>query len=325
LFPSHDPDASKFDSFVNENEWQYKYIESSRGKVSGAHLVCSDDTIINLTVYTYSEEHHVDVKFIGFTRTAVDNVKKIFLKYFDELLPNEKGNVKMLISGLGGVELHSIGSCHQDLIPENYKPNIVKEFDKVVENFNSKDPFGRIVLLSGPPGTGKSYFVRALLDKLNTLNLFVPMSIIGNISGPGIIGAVSGHRDQENQSILLIVEDADDAIKKREGGNQVVLSDILNFADGLLGQLADIKIIATTNAEKQDIDDALLRPGRMFANIQFEPFTLEEATKIFHDKGGKPGTVIEHEGKNVTIAEIYAALKNHTVSKKKAVTSGQYL
>ncbi|XVF74944.1 hypothetical protein PTKIN_Ptkin13bG0150200 [Pterospermum kingtungense] len=77
---------------------------------------------------------------------------------------------------------------------------------------------------------------------------------------------------------MLVVEDIDCCIKleNRESGNeprgnqgdnQVTLSGLLNFVDGLWSCFGEQRIIVFTTNHKERLDPALLRPGRMDMHI----------------------------------------------------------
>jgi SpoVK/Ycf46/Vps4 family AAA+-type ATPase len=76
------------------------------------------------------------------------------------------------------------------------------------------------------------------------------------------------------KSRLLICEDLDDLIASRRTGG---LERLLNLADGVLGQGRDLVILITTNVRPNELDPALIRPGRCMANIEFERFSIDEA------------------------------------------------
>ena len=53
------------------------------------------------------------------------------------------------------------------------------------------------------------------------------------------------------------MEDADATLATRQIDNVGRLSDLLNMSDGILGEMADLRIIATTNAKSTEIDEAV--------------------------------------------------------------------
>ena len=72
---------------------------------------------------------------------------------------------------------------------------------------------------------------------------------------------------------VLIIEDAEKVVRNRNGnGNETAVSNLLNLSDGILGDCLKTQIVATFNTERQLIDKALLRKGRLIAEYKFDVF-----------------------------------------------------
>jgi SpoVK/Ycf46/Vps4 family AAA+-type ATPase len=78
---------------------------------------------------------------------------------------------------------------------------------------------------------------------------------------------------------VLCIEDAEDILRSRVSTHNTAVTNILNMTDGLLGKIANLKIICTLNHE-EDIDRALLRRGRLKLKYEFKPLSAEKATKL---------------------------------------------
>ena len=77
----------------------------------------------------------------------------------------------------------------------------------------------------------------------------------------------------------LVIEDTDHLLKARTSGNEE-MHRFLAIADGV-ARSQGRKIIFTTNLPNvNDIDDALVRPGRCFAVKHLRNLTLEEALRL---------------------------------------------
>ncbi len=50
---------------------------------------------------------------------------------------------------------------------------------------------------------------------------------------------------------MLIVEDADECLVQRGSDNMSTIASVLNISDGILGSILDVRVLATTNAEKE--------------------------------------------------------------------------
>lgn len=105
----------------------------------------------------------------------------------------------------------------------------------------------------------------------------------------------------ENKDSIFILEDCEQILMTREenrfGG---AIANILNMSDGLMSDIFNIKFICTFNTDIENIDEALLRPGRCFVNYEFKPLEAEKASKLLESLGHKID-----ESRDMTLAEIY--------------------
>lgn len=146
-----------------------------------------------------------------------------------------------------------------------------------------------ILLLIGPPGTGKTTFIRGLLHH----------------SGKDAVVTYDEkilERDYvfasflEDSSGVMVIEDADNFLRSREDGNNM-MHRFLNVGDGLIS-IRGKKLIFSTNLPTiNDIDPALIRPGRCFDVVRFDNYTLDQAKSLaktlkinFEEKPSKSDT-----------------------------------
>ena len=78
-------------------------------------------------------------------------------------------------------------------------------------------------------------------------------------------------------------------MSSRNGSNRMNagLVNILNISDGLLSDELCIKFICTFNAPLKDIDEALLRKGRLAARYEFKDLTTDKVKPT--NKGRRAG------------------------------------
>ncbi|KAJ7199026.1 P-loop containing nucleoside triphosphate hydrolase protein [Mycena pura] len=157
-------------------------------------------------------------------------------------------------------------------------------------------PHRRGYLLYGEPGTGKSSTIHALAGELGLEIYFI------SLAAPGIDDYTLGRliRDTPPRCILLI-EDIDCAFPSRDEdpdeeplldsrGNiiprepipprsQVTLAGLLNVLDSVASEEGRLTF-ATTNHIEQ-LDPALIRPGRMDLKIQYGLATTEQLEQMF--------------------------------------------
>lgn len=182
-------------------------------------------------------------------------------------------------------------------IRENYAPSCLGELDRLI---NMKKPWnsGRLMIWHGEPGTGKTFAIRALLmawrDRFNFVIVTDPEKMMANpsyyyevASAPNmnsVPGAQSDDDDDEDSSqskkkrLLFIIEDSADLLsvesRKRHWDK---FGKLLNITDGLIGQGREDIFLPTFNEKIEEIDPAVIRPGRCISRLEFQKFTTEEA------------------------------------------------
>lgn len=155
-----------------------------------------------------------------------------------------------------------------------------------------------ILLLIGPPGTGKSTFIRGYLNhtKGNAIVSYDPKILEKDHIFSDFL---AGDAD------TLVIEDADELLRKREDGNDA-MQRFLSIGDGLI-QIRHKKLIFSTNlGSLSRVDPALLRPGRCFSILHFRPLKLNEACQLMRDMERPQIPVSEKQApdKMYTLAEL---------------------
>lgn len=187
--------------------------------------------------------------------------------------------------------LKRIKSINIDL---NYNEGFDKVSHDIITKLNNKKKTG-LVILHGEPGTGKTTYIRYLAGKLRRNIIFISTDMVQHITEPDFIPFL-----MDNSDAILILEDAESAIQKRDGRSGAV-SNILNLTDGLLSDCLNISIVATFNTETKNIDDALLRKGRLLKAYKFDKLAVDRSKVLMKKVGFDPEAVV----KPMTLADIY--------------------
>jgi hypothetical protein len=164
---------------------------------------------------------------------------------------------------------------------------------------------GGLALLEGPPGTGKTSFLRHLMRQLKDSHrfYFIPPANVGMLSDPEFIGFWRKQRKtHKDLGFVCVLEDAEGALMVRDTDNRRQVAAILNLTDGLMSDFLRLHIVCSINCASTAIDPALIRPGRLQAHRVFSRVDASTAQRI----AAKAGRELPLQS-DYSLAEIFNA------------------
>ncbi len=228
-------------------------------------------------IITNRDEFQIDLTY--YVPLGYECVAKEFLPYVIVPKPPKKAQAEMsllLKTGNGSLCFYPFSTDLVDInLPLSYGENFAPIDATIQEKLNEEK--AGLYIFRGPPGTGKSTYIKYLTSQLDREVLFIPNNMAHMLSDPGLLTILL-----EKQGSVIVLEDAEKMIVDREENSESPVSSILNLTDGFLSNVLNIAIILTFNCDKQHIDRALLRKGRLSFDYEFGKLSTPDAQKLLN-------------------------------------------
>ncbi|MCB0516285.1 MAG: AAA family ATPase [Chitinophagales bacterium] len=274
---SRNSDAKPESDFVN-----YYFLQST------TFPVC-------LHILLEGEEVSVTYYYDNAVPDATQFVQASFRQIREKLGFRSSPVFKVLSQSGGGFHVEEININRISLeLEKNYNDDF-GAIHQLIDNALSEDKSG-LVLLHGKPGTGKTTYIKYLLSThLDKNFIFIPNDYVNELLHPEFISFIIAHKNS-----ILVIEDAEKVIMSRENENRnSVVSTILQLTDGLFSDYLNIKIICTFNTSIHNIDNALLRKGRLIAFYEFKNLSVAKTNALLQSLG------FEKLNRALSVSDIY--------------------
>jgi hypothetical protein len=247
--------------------------------------IAIENTATPQLVVIWNNEHS-DTRSTQAFRTSVivrstgpeANIKSLFKQLDDQFPHHDHTVIQWWYKAKGGLEHMSMVLDHNENVYDEFYPWMNGGYAKYFDDFiNSKAP---LLFISGPPGTGKTSFIRKSITRHN-MNAYVAYDPDILNRDDMFLAFLSSKRDH-----VMVLEDSESVVLPRDKtGSSSIMSRFLNVSDGLLKNNRK-KFIFTTNDDNfERIDEALIRPGRCYDFNRFRRLDYSEAVSATNVAG----------------------------------------
>lgn len=277
-------------------------ISTFEGQYENIYMYSNDGALLEFPDYNFIRiaEHSNSKVWMNVTGT-VDWIKKI--RKFKEKT-EDKVFIDWSYTSGGGMKTVEIELADVNKICQEYYPFINEDPHAYFKRY--LDSTAPVLVLIGDPGTGKTSFIRAMIDKYK---MRTSVTFDENVMGQDSYYIDYLTSDEQE---LMVIEDADLLLTSRDSDQNKTMAKLLNISDGIV-KLVRKKIIFSTNLSNLNrIDHALTRPGRCFDVINFRALNRIEAEAA----ASKAGKTLPSEGSEFHLSEIFNGKLDKPVSKK---------
>jgi len=290
---SPDIDSNKIHEFFIENGYIYTRIDYN-------------------SIYIYPNNTNPTIMYID-----SDSVKVFSFYECDEFCQEIKKNldkkpkkhakneVGVLVRSCSGHYINDVTFDKMNInIKNTYNDDLpVKEIDNFIKNENTG-----LCLFYGEPGTGKSTFIKYLIQKYdNTQFIILNAELLYDSTSNSLLSEFIS-----NKNAIYVIEDCEKLLVSRNSEPNPIISAFLNMTDGILAEIIQCKFICTFNTELENIDDALLRKGRLKLKYEFKKLDSKKVNKLLKTENSS----------DMRIADVIFNKKENDFSKKKVSRIG---
>jgi hypothetical protein len=290
-------------AYEDDDEDGFSDVDLSTDYLDHIYMFNNSDKIGICINYNNNGQHYLEMAVTYVEEKSKEAAMRAF-NYLDAMLSkytkikNTKKRVNFICQSPSGLFLQEMvlkTNINFD-IENHYNDDFKEVSDKILASLDKNSKKG-IILLHGKHGTGKTTYLRYLINNLEKNIIYVSPDMSSRVSEPSFLTFLLKHKNS-----ILIIEDAENVIKTREAGENQAVSNLLNITDGILGDGLNFQIICTFNTNFDQIDPALKRKGRMIAQYEFKNLTVDKTANLVNHLYGEDAIVPDSE---MSLAEIF--------------------
>lgn len=272
-------DTPKMIEYIKENtpaEENMQYIVYSTYDLDSKEEKIGFSVIFNKSNIFARMENNVTESYVLYGNEDKEALGKFIelIRQFYVAPEEEKNNLFLVAQDMSGFKLNK------------WHIKEVKDFDfnlqynddfpvanATIKDFIEEDGKSGLLILWGEKGTGKTTYIRHLISSYpNKKFVFIPSNLITMLGDPSF-----GNFLLSLQNSIIILEDCEAVIRSRKSNSSAsAVSLLLNMGDGLMSDDLGIKFICTFNEEVTNIDEALMRKGRLACMYEFKKLTADK-------------------------------------------------
>lgn len=272
-------DTPKMIEYIKENtpaDENMQYIVYSTYDLDSKEEKVGFSVIFNKSNIFARMENNVTESYVLYGNEDKEALGKFIelIRQFYVAPEEEKNNLFLVAQDMSGFKLNK---WHIKEV-KDFNSNLQYNDDFPVANatikdFIEEDGKSGLLILWGEKGTGKTTYIRHLISSYpNKKFVFIPSNLITMLGDPSF-----GNFLLSLQNSIIILEDCEAVIRSRKSNSSAsAVSLLLNMGDGLMSDDLGIKFICTFNEEVTNIDEALMRKGRLACMYEFKKLRADK-------------------------------------------------
>lgn len=284
-----------FDHLLEKLKDKYELISVSHYRnstpVEAIFKDSKNEVLISLSIFGKR-----DTTWVQFCYN-INKPPKKDLKYIEnnKAIVEDSSLIYFMVNDSAGLSLEEVEYKKKHIdIEQNYNEDFYDLNSKIIEDL-SDDKSG-VHIFHGVPGSGKSTYIKYLINNVDKKFIYCPSSVAFQLSDPNFIKLMVRH----GEGCVLIIEDAEEALVGQGSSRNSAVANLLNLSDGIIGDALRIQIITTFNTEFKNIDPAILRKGRLLSLYEFKELEVEKAQNLLTSLGSQDTIT-----RPMTLADIY--------------------